>query len=267
MKNIFSIIDTHCHLDIAVFKDRLPDILRCSMAKGVTDFILPGYISSGWDRLINISAKYPNLHAAPGLHPCYLSEHKTEDIEKLDTLCQTGIPIAIGEIGLDLHCSPTSVQDQKHFFEQQIHIAKNHNLPILLHVRKAHDQVASIIRKLNFLNGGIVHAFNGSLQQANTYLQMGFKLGYGGNITYERATRIRKIAAELPLSAIVLETDAPDIPLAKRRDTHNSPEYLPEILDTLSTLRPESKEAIALQTCINVKEVLTRIDKQTLKQN
>ena len=262
MKNIPAIIDTHCHLDIAIFKERLADILLCSMNKGVSDFVIPGYISSGWDEIINVSIKYKNLHAAPGLHPCYVNEHGTEDLKNLNTLCQTGIPIAIGEIGLDFHCSPNNEHAQKQFLEQQIHIAKNHNLPILLHVRKAHDQVASIIRKLKFLNGGIVHAFNGSLQQANTYLQMGFKLGYGGNITYQRATRIRKLAAELPLSAIVLETDAPDIPLANRREAPNSPEYLPEILHTLSTLRPESKEEIAKQTSLNVKEVLTRIEKE-----
>ncbi len=256
MKNTLSIIDTHCHLDAAIFKNRFPEILRSAMAKGVTDFVIPGYISSGWDGLIEVCAKQPNLHAAPGLHPCYMSEHRAEDIEKLDTLCQTGVPIAIGEIGLDLQCSPTNMQDQQNFFEQQVHIARNHNLPILLHVRKGHDQVSSIIRRLKFLNGGIVHAFNGSLQQANTYLQLGFKLGYGGNITYERATRIRKLVVELPLAAIVLETDAPDMPLANRKEAHNSPEYLPEILDALSTLRPESKEEIAKQTCLNVKEVL-----------
>lgn len=256
MKNTLSIIDTHCHLDATVFKKSLPEILHGAMVKGVTNFVIPGYISSGWDELIKVCSKHPNLHAAPGLHPCYLHEHKTEDIEKLDSLCQTGIPIAIGEIGFDLHCSPANVQDQQYIFEQQIHIAKNHNLPILLHVRKGHDQASSIIRKLQFLNGGIVHAFNGSLQQANTYLQLGFKLGYGGNITYERATRIRKLATKLPLSAIVLETDAPDMPLAGRRESHNSPEYLPEILEVISFLRSESKEEIARQTCLNVKEVL-----------
>lgn len=256
MKKSLPIIDTHCHLDAKVFKERLPEIIPRAMVKGVTNFVVPGSISSGWDELLEVCAKHPSLHAALGLHPCYLNEQKAGDIEKLDSLCQTGIPIAIGEIGLDLYCSSTNMQDQQNFFEQQVQIAKSHNLPILLHVRKAHDQVISIIRKLKFPNGGIVHAFNGSLQQANKYLQLGFKLGYGGNVTYDKARRIRKLVAELPLSAIVLETDAPDMPLANRKESHNSPEYLHEILEVISTLRSESKKEIAKQTCLNAKEVL-----------
>ena len=128
-------------------------------------------------------------------------------------------------------------------------------MPVILHVRKAHDQVLAILKRLS-IRGGIVHAFNGSRQQADHYLKMGFKLGYGGTLTYERANRIRKLASELPLTAIVLETDAPDMPLAGRRDKINSPEYLPEILDTLVSLRPESKEEIAAQTSANARQVL-----------
>lgn len=255
------LIDTHCHIDIDSFADGLSALLERARRRGVREFVLPGYIASGWQHMIDLADQYAFLHPAPGLHPLYMAHHPADALQQLDTIAATGKVTAIGEIGLDLLRSTANEHRQRLLFEQQLAIASCYKLPVLLHVRKAHDQVMSIIRQTGFSGGGIVHAFNGSMQQAEKYILAGFKLGYGGTLTYSRAKRIRKLAADLPLSAIVLETDAPDIPLFHRREEPNSPEFLPEILDALCTLRKESREEIARTTTANVLEVLPKIRK------
>ncbi len=257
MKTPPQIIDTHCHLDIAVFSDHLQKIIDNSRSLGVSDFVLPGYIASGWNNLLKLCSEYHFLHAAPGLHPIYLHHHHKDDLERLEAICHEKKVVAIGEIGLDLLRDKNNEPEQRKLFEAQICLAKKFSLPILIHVRKAHDQVASIIRKKKFEGGGIIHAFNGSKQQAENYIKLGFKLGYGGTLTYSRANRIRSLATSLPLSSIVLETDAPDIPLATRQDSINSPEYLPEVLTALAGLRSETVEEIAAQTTMNAQSVLS----------
>ncbi|MCK5517451.1 MAG: TatD family hydrolase [Desulfobulbaceae bacterium] len=252
----FEIIDTHCHMNAEQFRPDLDDVLDRSMCAGVTDFVIPGYVRSGWDHILEICAKKPCLHPCLGLHPAYCDLHREEDVEELKELSKREQLVAIGEIGLDFQRGHGTEKDQHNLFEQQLSIAKEVHLPVLLHVRKGHDQVLAALRRKRFHNGGIVHAFNGSRQQADYYMMMGFKLGYGGTLTYDRARRIRQLAAELPLTFIVLETDAPDMALAGRRGEINSPEYLPEILDTLASLRPESREEIAAQTSANARQVL-----------
>ncbi len=250
------IIDTHCHMDVVQFRSDLDDVLNRSMSAGVTDFIIPSYVRTGWDRILEICTRSPHLHPCLGLHPAYCDLHRNEDVEELKELSIRKQLVAIGEIGLDFQQGHKREREQQHLFEQQLSIASEVDLPVLLHVRKGHDQVLETLKHKQFKNGGIVHAFNGSRQQADHYVKMGFKLGYGGTLTYDRAKRIRKLAAELPLTSIVLETDAPDMPLAGRREEINSPEYLPEILDILASLRPESKEEIAAQTSANARQVL-----------
>jgi TatD DNase family protein len=255
MEHCFGIIDTHCHMDMVQFQPDLDAVLDRSLRAGVTDFIIPGYVRSGWDRILEICMQKRCLHPSLGLHPAYCDFHQNEDVLKLRELSDRGL-VAIGEIGLDFQQGHEREREQQHLFEQQLSIASEVDLPVLLHVRKGHDQVLVTLKHKQFKNGGIVHAFNGSRQQADHYIKMGFKLGYGGTLTYDRAKRIRKLAAELPLTSIVLETDAPDMPLAGRRGVINSPEYLPEILDTLASLRSESKDEIAIQTSANARQVL-----------
>ncbi len=254
------IIDTHCHLDSDIFRPGVPQLIHDAGKKRVIAFVVPGYIGSNWERIFTLAAQHRNVYPAPGLHPLYLSRHQSDDLTTLDRLCTQKNPVAIGEVGLDFYHGNTDATQQHELFCHQIAIAIKHKLPLLLHVRKAHDTVLSILRKTKFTNGGIVHAFSGSRQQAEQYIALGFKLGYGGNITYSRATRIRQLATELPLSAIVLETDAPDMPLQNYRHEKNSPLHLPEILETLAHLRGLSKEEVARQTTENVKEVLPRLE-------
>jgi len=256
-KGKIGIIDTHCHLDLPQFQDDLEGILARSILGGVTDFVIPGYIASGWSRILQLCSRDSCLHPVLGLHPLYLHRHQPGDPAELQKLGREKKLVAIGEIGLDFQKGMENYKAQREIFEQQLAIADAANLPVLLHVRKAHDQVLATLRRSTFNNGGIVHAFNGSRQQADHYMKLGFKFGYGGTLTYDRARRIRKLAAELPLDTIVLETDAPDIPLACRRGDVNSPEYLPEILDALAAIRAESRAEIAAQTSANARQVLS----------
>ncbi len=243
-------------MDQAEFLSDLDLVLERSRRKGVTDFVIPGFIRTGWDRILKICKQRFYLHASLGLHPDYLDLHRDEDVEELRELSQQKQLVAIGEIGLDFQKGRGGEREQQELLGVQLSIASEADLPVILHVRKGYDQVLAALRRKQFENGGIVHAFNGSRQQADYFMKMGFKLGYGGTLTYERAKKIRKIAAEVPLTSIVLETDAPYMPLANRRGEDNSPEYLSEVLDALASLRRESKGEIAAQTTANARQVL-----------
>ncbi|MFH0780635.1 MAG: TatD family hydrolase [Pseudomonadota bacterium] len=250
------LIDTHCHIDITAFEGRFESLLKNARRSGVLKMILPGVDQEGWDRIMTLSRRDEGLFAAPGLHPLYLAHHRPHHLEELKALASGGGVVAIGEIGLDYHVPDLDRTVQQQLFEDQLKIAAAAGLPILLHVRKAHDQVLATLRRKRFPHGGIVHAFTGSLQQAGHYLKLGFVISVCGTITYDRARRIRKIAVELPQEAIVVETDAPDIPLAGHRGEDNLPEYLPEVVSMLASLRGEKTEITAQYTTNNAKRVL-----------
>ncbi len=254
------LIDTHCHIDIKAFEERFAHLLKNARQAGVSQFILPGVDRDGWDRIMTLCRQEEGLYAAPGLHPLYLAQHRPYHLEELKALTVGGKVVAIGEIGLDYHVPGLDRGMQQQLFEQQLNIAATARLPILLHIRKAHDQVLATLRRKRFRCGGIVHAFNGSLQQAGQFINLGFVISVCGTITYDRARRIRKIAAELPSEALVIETDAPDIPLACHRGEDNLPEYLPEVLVALATLRGEGVELVARYTTANAKRVLNLPD-------
>jgi TatD DNase family protein len=254
------LIDTHCHIDIRAFAARLENLLENARRMGVSKMILPGVDRDGWSRMMRLCNQEQGLFAAPGLHPMYLALHRAEHLEELEVLVRGGKIVAIGEIGLDYHVPDLDRAVQQLLFEKQLKIADNAGLPVLLHVRKAHDQVLATLRRTRFPHGGIVHAFNGSLQQAWQFINLGFVISTCGTITYERARRIRKIAAELPAETLVIETDAPDIPLAGHRNEDNLPEYLPEVLTALANLRGEPPETVARYTTANAKRVLALPD-------
>ncbi len=250
------LIDTHCHLDIIGFAGRFEHLLANARQAGVVRMVLPGVDRTGWDRMMVLAGREEGLLAAPGLHPLYLARHRPEHLEDLKALAAGGRIVAIGEIGLDYHVPDLDRAAQQQLFEQQLHIAATAGLPVLLHVRKAHDQVLATLRRKHFPHGGIVHAFTGSRQQADQYFNLGFVISVCGTITYDRARRIRAIAAELPPGALVVETDAPDIPLAGHRGEDNLPEYLPEVLTALAKLRGEQPEDTARATTANARRVL-----------
>lgn len=250
------LIDTHCHIDVSAFdEDRQEILIKCHEA-GVSRVLVPGITADTWPRLKDICRQYTSLYPAYGLHPVYVEGHREVDIEALDQWLQAEKPIAVGEIGLDYFIPELDRDRQQNLFEAQLALAQRYLLPVILHVRKSHDAVLSTLKRYP-VKGGICHAFNGSLEQAHQYLDMGFKLGFGGMLTYERSHRLHRLAKQLPLDAIVLETDAPDMTGANHHGQRNSPEYLPEILDALASLRNEDRKYIAEQTTHNAETVFT----------
>ena len=217
---------------------------------------MPSVSPENVNEVINISQRFDLCSLALGFHPFFSDRVKDEDFKTLSLLLIEHDAVAVGEIGLDFYVSSHDKLTQIALFEKQLKVAATFNLPIILHVRKAHDQVILLLRKYS-IKGGIVHCFNGSEQQAKDYIKLGVLLGVGGAVSYSRATRLRNMFAKLPLSALVLETDAPDMPLQDQEGKRNSPEFIPHILDILVSLRPESASAIAQTTTANVRALLS----------
>lgn len=258
-----NITDTHCHLDVADFDLDRDEVLEHCRTQGISKIIIPAIESKSWSRLLELCKSNKGLYPALGLHPVFIQQHQADDINKLEQLLERTSPVAIGEIGLDFYIK---APDQKQYkekqlelFEQQLLVAKNHDLPVILHVRKAHDQVLKLLTKIK-VKGGFCHAFNGSMQQAEKYIELGFKLGFGGTLTYVNSTKIHKLAKELPLESIVLETDAPDMVVESHRGERNSPEYITESLAALAKIRNEDVSVIAEQTSINANDVINFSD-------
>lgn len=249
------LIDTHCHIDVEEFDADREAVLARSRQAGVTRLVVPAVLAQGWRHLLDLCRREPGLLPALGLHPVYLDRHQDDDVTALSDWVARERPIAIGEIGLDYFVADLDRQRQQALFESQLDVAREAGLPVILHVRKAHDQVLATLKRLR-VRGGIAHAFNGSLQQAQQYIDMGFKLGFGGMLTYERSNKLRALARELPLEALVLETDAPDLTVAAHRGERNSPEYLPDCLRALAEVRETDPEEIARATSRNAEQVL-----------
>ncbi len=250
------LFDTHCHLDIERHFPNFEAELKETRRAGVSNLVLAGVVRDNWQRIIELSTKFHGVHAAPGLHPMYLKYHQSKDLDELDALSQSEGIVAIGEVGLDYFIPDVDRVEQQILFESQIDIASRASLPLLLHVRKAHDQVLSTLRRKKFHNGGIVHAFNGSYQQASHFINLGFMIGICGTVTYERSRKIRNVAAMLPLESLVLETDAPDIPPVTHWKEKNRSAYLPEVLNALTQIRSDSRNDIEIHTTQNALRVL-----------
>ncbi len=246
------LIDSHCHLDFTVFDDDREALLaRCRQQK-ISGFVVPGVNAERWPALIDLVDKTEGMYGALGLHPLFMSQHRAEDLAQLRSSLDCWNAVAVGEIGLDFYHGKGGATEQIRLFESQLSIAKAFCLPVILHVRKAHDQVLALLRRVR-PEGGIVHAFSGSEQQALQYIALGFSLGVGGAVTYERATRLRRTLSRLPLTALVLESDSPDmLPAGAVRGGRNTPLCLPSVATVLSELHQCSLAHIALQTTNNV---------------
>ncbi len=251
------LIDTHCHLDHDQFSVDRVEVIDSCHKYGITKIIVPATDASGWLQLLMLCETQKGLYPALGLHPMFIASHKDKDVKLLEKWIHDHRQqvVAVGEIGLDYYDKQLDRKRQQKLFEAQLHIAQDADLPVILHVRKAHDRVLKTLKRIP-VKGGIVHAFSGSEQQAHRYIEMGFKLGFGGTMTYENSRRIHKLATNLPLESIVLETDAPDMVVSSHHGERNSPEYLVEILGVLASLRDISKNDIAKQTTQNAIDVL-----------
>ena len=249
------LIDTHCHLDAPEFDADRAAVHAAALAQGVTCLVVPAVSAVGFAQTSQVVATYPGCRAAYGIHPLYVMQAQAAHLDQLRTWLATEKPVAVGEIGLDFYVEGLDQARQMHFFVEQLKLAREFDLPVLLHVRRAVDTVLHALRRYR-VRGGIAHAFNGSRQQAEVFISLGFKLGFGGAMTYSGSSRIRQLAAELPLSSIVLETDAPDIPPAWLNRGRNAPAELPAIAQTLADLRGLSLAEISTATTANALAVL-----------
>ncbi len=248
-------IDTHCHLDAAEFDADRDEVAGGAEAAGVTTIVVPAIERANFGAVASICRTYPACRAAYGIHPLYVGRAREDDLDTLREMLRANPAAAIGEIGLDFFAENQALHRQEFYLIEQLKIAREFDLPVILHVRRAIDAVLRQLRRLP-VSGGIAHAFNGSRQQADEFIKLGFKLGFGGAMTFPRALRIRELAATLPLDAIVLETDAPDIPPAWLNGGRNAPQELPRIAATLAELRGMSLDEVARATTANADSVL-----------
>lgn len=248
-------IDTHCHLDAAEFDaDRGQVAVRAATA-GVDVIVVPAVARANFGAVASVCREFSGCRAAYGIHPMYVGDSREEDLEVLRETLQREKAAAVGEIGLDYFVADRDETRQAFFFTEQLKIARDLGVPVLLHVRRAVDAVLKQLRRIETV-GGIAHAFSGSRQQADEFIKLGFKLGFGGAMTHSRATRLRELAATLPLDAIVLETDAPDIPPAWLDRRRNEPAELPRIAATLAELRGIPLADVAAATAANARAAL-----------
>ena len=253
---VMELIDSHCHLDVDAFAADRRAVLARARQNSVTGFVVPGIQASGWLALQALCDSEAAVYPAFGLHPVFLEQHQPTDLTLLEAQLAAHRPVAVGEIGLDFYLDGLDHGRQQQLFEAQLVIARDAGLPVILHVRKSHDRVLATLKRVRVC-GGICHAFNGSLQQASQYSELGFRLGFGGMLTFERSTRLRKLAAGLPLELLVLETDAPDMTVAQHQGERNSPEYLPYCLAALAEVRQDDPDVVARVTTANTREVLS----------
>ena len=252
--------DTHCHLDAAEFDaDRDQVVARARLA-GVTRIIVPSVERANFGAVASLCRdySYSGCYPAYGIHPMVVDRAHEDDLAVLRETLVREQPVAVGEIGLDRFVEDRDDARQELFFVEQLKMAREFGLPVLLHVRRAVDPVLKQLRRIR-VSGGIAHAFNGSRQQAEEFIKLGFKLGFGGAMTYPRARRIRALAAELPLEAIVLETDAPDIPPAWLAGSRNEPAEIGKILEVFAGLRKLSPAETAVSVEKNVKSLFPRL--------
>ena len=248
-------IDTHCHLDAAEFDTDRDQIHALALAHGVSRIVIPSVAVNNFPQVKNSVLSYPSCLAAYGIHPLYVAQASETDITTLADWLRNEAPLAVGEIGLDFYIKDIDPERQIHFFTEQLKLARQFDLPVILHVRRAIDEALKYLRR-HKVRGGIAHAFNGSEQQADEFIKLGFKLGFGGAMTYSGSTRIRALAASLPLESIVLETDAPDIPPEWLNRRRNSPAELPRIAQVLADLRGISLEDVTRVTSEAARQAL-----------
>jgi len=256
MTDIIKLFDTHCHLDFPQFSGNLKQMVMKAEEAGIIGILIPGVKKEGWRSIRQITATYSICHSALGLHPMFVDEHKDSDLHDLEMALSVGPIAAIGEIGLDYYKANSNRQAQLSLVSAQVSIARAAELPVILHVRKAHDEMIKVISQADFKEGGIVHAFNGSEHQAQKYCDLGFKLGFGGAMTYPRAAKLHRLAEILPLDSVVLETDAPDMPPVTCTQSYNTPLHIFDNFRSLVTLREDTASKIANQTTINALSVL-----------
>jgi TatD DNase family protein len=240
-----NLIDSHCHLDDDRLDDMRDDIIIEALGQGVKRMILPATTANRWEKIQRLCAGHEGLYPAYGLHPMFIEQHQSRHVAELDEWLEREAPIAVGECGLDFFSTRADEKWQKQLFQEQLHLADQYGLPVIVHARRAMDEVISLLRR-QARQGGVVHSFAGSEQQARQLYDLGFKLGIAATVGFERARKLRAVVAAMPLDALLLESDAPDQPGAAHRGELNRPAYVIEHLQTIAELRQMDVAELAI---------------------
>lgn len=267
MSKTLSFTDSHCHLDFDAFSDNLPNLLKQCQQANIHHIVIPTIGPKNWQKALTLAKKYHSeklkLHPCLGIHPWFLKDLKADSLSVLEHLVKGHLHeiVAIGEAGIDgvIDKEQNNLSQQLQVFEQQLTLAKTYHLPIIVHHRRSHQHIVPMLRQKKLDQGGIIHAFSGSYQQACQYIDLGFKLGIGGTITYPRAEKTIKAVKRLPLASLVLETDAPAMPLYGFQGQENSPLQLIKVFQTLASIRNESAEELAQALESNITSVLPNL--------
>lgn len=251
--------DTHCHFDFPPFTgDEAASLVKAGQA-GVEKIIVPAIAAERFATVLALAGQYSMLYAALGLHPGVIHQHQDASLALLEHHLQQRPAklVAIGEIGLDLYMENPLFERQEAILKAQLMLAKRYDLPVILHSRRTHDLLAAHLKRHHLPRTGVVHGFAGSLQQAERFVELGYFIGVGGTITYPRASKTRDVMAKLPLSSLLLETDAPDMPLNGWQGQPNRPERVANVFQTLCELRPETPDEIADTLTCNADKLFT----------
>lgn len=246
------LIDSHCHLDFDVFDADRDEIIHNCQQLNIQKFIVPGVSLHNWSKVLELSERYSQIIPALGLHPYFIEQHEISHLRSLEVYCGEAKIKLIGEIGLDYYDKQLDKAKQIELFKRQLILAEKYQLPVIIHARKSHHEMVPLLKKYAPGTRGIIHAFNGSLEQAEIYIKQGFKLGFGAIMTYMNAKKIKNVISQLPLQSIVLETDSPDMPLANATEKRNTPEKIAELFNILNDLRSESASILEKQLEENI---------------
>lgn len=249
-----SIIDSHCHLDFDSFDDDLSEVLQRAADNNISDIIIPGTEKIHWQRITELCKRYKQLHACYGLHPYWARQHQKQDIEDLRQYIESHRPVAIGECGLDFRPHLADKKTQLYFFEAQLTIAEDHQLPLVIHSVNATETVIQCLKKFKQLRG-MIHSFSGSADQAKQLIKLNFFISISASITYDRAKKIKQVVREIPLTSLLVETDAPDQPGQDNSNKRNEPAFITSTISAIAKERNESFDSIARQTAVNARKL------------
>lgn len=251
------LFDSHVHLDAPEFDADRARVLHDARAAGVAEMLIPAVTAASWPKLHDLCESEAGLHPAYGLHPCYLEQHSDEDLTALEDWLHTHPAAAVGECGLDAF--EPDPERQLRLLQGQFEIAHRFDLPLVLHARRAFEEMILAVRRFGKPLRGVVHSFSGSAEQARELWKLGLFVGIGGPVTHERARRLRRVVASVPAESLLLETDAPDQPGARHKGERNEPAFLVEVLQCVAELRNEDPDELARTTTINARR-LFRLD-------
>lgn len=251
---MIELIDCHNHLDDASFDADRTDVYQRAQQAGVVGQVLAAVSARLWPRLEAVATQYAGLYPCYGLHPAYLAEHHPEHLDTLAAWLQREPAVAIGECGLDYYLPDLDPDIQAEYFSAQLRLARQLDLPVVIHARHAVDQVIKLLRRFAGVRG-MVHSFSGSEDQAGRLLDLGLLLSFGGPVTHPRAARLQRLIRYLPLDSLLLETDAPDQPLSNHHGERNEPALLAEVLHCVAKLRNADPLEIASATTANARHL------------